>query len=130
MRSRSGSHVKLEGRHELSGRQHEVPGLMAEGRTNYEIAETLDLSLEGAKYHVSEILGKLGVDSREEAIAWWRGHRPLRERLPQRMRFLWPALGWVGGLAAVGVAGLVVAGVVLHFVGPSPGTPKVWLAVA
>ena len=135
MRSRTGSHVKLEGRHELSGRQQEVLGLMAEGRTNYEIAEALDLSLEGAKYHVSEILGKLGVDSREEAIAWWRGHRPLRERLPQRMRFLWPALGWVGGVAAVGVAGLVVAGVVLHFVGSSSdsvdnGPAEVWIAVA
>ncbi|HUY23858.1 MAG TPA: LuxR C-terminal-related transcriptional regulator [Candidatus Saccharimonadales bacterium] len=135
MSSRSGSHVKLEGRHELSERQQEVLGLMAEGRTNYEIAEALDLSLEGAKYHVSEILGKLGVDSREEAIAWWRGHRPMRERLPQRIRFLWPALGWVGGVAAVGVAGLVVLGVVLHFVGTSPGSSDsgpatVWVAVA
>jgi len=135
MSSRSGSHVKLEGRHELSERQQEVLALMAEGRTNYEIAEALDLSLEGAKYHVSEILGKLGVDSREEAIAWWRGHRPVRERLPQRMRFLWPALGWVGGVAAVGVAGLVALGMVLHFVGtsqesPDSGPAAVWVAVA
>ena len=135
MSGRDGSHAKLEGRHELSGRQQEVLGLMAEGRTNYEIAEALDLSLEGAKYHVSEILGKLGVDSREEAIAWWRGHRPVRERLPQRMRFLWPALGWVGGVAAVGVAGLVVLGLALHFVGTSQesldsGPAAVWVAVA
>jgi DNA-binding CsgD family transcriptional regulator len=65
-------------REELTPRQREVMRLMAAGRTNFEIAQHLGVSLEGAKYHVSEILGKLGVDSREDAVAAWRHEqRPL-----------------------------------------------------
>ncbi|OAI44517.1 hypothetical protein AYO38_00010 [bacterium SCGC AG-212-C10] len=60
---------------QLTAKQREVIALMARGRTNFEIAEAMGVSLEGAKYHVSEILAKLDVSSREEAVAVWQGRR-------------------------------------------------------
>lgn len=53
----------------LSTRELEVLGLLAEGRTNRQIAETLFISHKTAGHHVSSILGKLGVSSRVEAAA-------------------------------------------------------------
>ncbi len=51
--------------------------LLREGLSNEEIAERLGFTLAGAKYQVSEILGKLGVESREEAARWSaEGERP------------------------------------------------------
>src|SRR3954451_23329607 len=47
------------------------------GLTNGEVADELGISLNTVKYHVSNILGKLGVASREELAAmgtprrWW-----------------------------------------------------------
>ncbi len=128
MSSREGSHAGTVERYELSERQREVLGLMADGRTNYEIAQALGLSLEGAKYHVSEILGKLGVDSHEEAVAWWRGDQRLSQRLRRRLRGFWPALGFgAAGAAALGVIGVVLA-LTLGGDGGS-GTSHVWVAV-
>lgn len=57
---------------ELTDRQREILRLIAAGKTNGEIAERLGISLDGAKYHVSEIIAKLGVASREDAAEWWR----------------------------------------------------------
>ena len=51
----------------LTPREWEVLALLREDLTNDEIARRLGISLAGAKYHVSEILGKLGVASRAEA---------------------------------------------------------------
>jgi DNA-binding CsgD family transcriptional regulator len=56
----------------LTPREQEVLALLRGGLSNHQIAARLDLSLAGAKYHVSEILSKLGVSTREEA-ARWRG---------------------------------------------------------
>jgi DNA-binding CsgD family transcriptional regulator len=54
----------------LTPREQEVLDLLRRGLTNQEIADRLGISLPGARYHVSEILSKLGVDSRQEAAAW------------------------------------------------------------
>lgn len=54
----------------LTPRQWEVLDLVRRGLSDQEIADALDLTLAGAKYHVSEILTKLGVASREDAAAW------------------------------------------------------------
>ena len=54
----------------LTPREREVLELLRERLTNDQIAERLGITLDGAKYHVSEILSKLGVGSREEAAAW------------------------------------------------------------
>src|SRR3970282_2019507 len=63
----------------LTPRESEVLDLLREGLTNEQVAERLGISTDGAKYHVSQILSKLGGASREEAAAgrpeaarpWW-----------------------------------------------------------
>ena len=57
--------------HEISGlteRELEVLKLMVEGLNNAEIAEQLVVSLSTVKYHISNILMKLGVDNRVAAV--------------------------------------------------------------
>ena len=49
---------------QLTPRQREVLDLLARGRTNPQIAESLGISLDGAKWHVSEVLSRLGVRGR------------------------------------------------------------------
>ncbi|MEA2349011.1 MAG: hypothetical protein QOG62_2798, partial [Thermoleophilaceae bacterium] len=53
----------------LTKREREVLALVAEGRTNREIASLLFISGKTAGVHVSNILGKLGVSGRTEAAA-------------------------------------------------------------
>ncbi len=54
----------------LTPREWEVLTLLREQRSNPEIAEELGVSRDAVKYHVSEILSKLGLSTREEAAAW------------------------------------------------------------
>lgn len=54
---------------ELSEREREVLALIAQGRRNADIATTLYLSPKTVRNHVSNILGKLQVADRAEAIA-------------------------------------------------------------
>ncbi len=51
----------------LTEREVEVLRLLAEGRSNREIAEALTITEKTVKSHVSSILGKLGVPSRTQA---------------------------------------------------------------
>jgi DNA-binding CsgD family transcriptional regulator len=53
----------------LTPREREVLRLVAEGRSNREIADALFISAKTASVHVSNILGKLGVTGRGEAAA-------------------------------------------------------------
>jgi ATP/maltotriose-dependent transcriptional regulator MalT len=55
----------------LSAREHEVCELLAQGRTNHEIATILFISLSTTKVHVKHIFEKLGVRSRVEAGRLW-----------------------------------------------------------
>jgi len=55
----------------LSAREQEVCELLAQGRTNQEIAAMLFISLSTTKVHVKHILEKLGVRSRVEASRLW-----------------------------------------------------------
>ncbi len=55
--------------HDLTPREHEVLALMVEGLTNPEIAERLTVSYSTARAHVSNVLCKLGVSNRAEAVA-------------------------------------------------------------
>jgi DNA-binding NarL/FixJ family response regulator len=52
----------------LTPREAEVLGLLAEGLSNKGIAQRLGVSERTAKFHVESILGKLGAESRSEAI--------------------------------------------------------------
>ena len=56
----------------LTPREWEVLELVERGHTNDEIASRLGISIGGAKFHVSEILGKLHCSSRDEAARWYR----------------------------------------------------------
>ena len=55
--------------HDLSPREREVLALMVQGLNNPDIAERLVVGRSTVKFHVSSILGKLGVQSRTEAVA-------------------------------------------------------------
>ncbi|MCA9670328.1 MAG: response regulator transcription factor [Myxococcales bacterium] len=52
----------------LTPREHEVLSLLAEGLSNPEIAEALDISAHTAKFHVNAILDKLDARTRTEAV--------------------------------------------------------------
>lgn len=51
---------------ELTPREHQVLGLMAEGRSNQAIAEVLVVTLGAVEKHVSSIFGKLSLPASEE----------------------------------------------------------------
>jgi two-component system, NarL family, response regulator LiaR len=55
--------------HDLTVREREVLALMIQGMNNGEIAESLFVSSSTIKSHVSNILSKLNVSSRTEAVA-------------------------------------------------------------
>ena len=62
----------------LTPRERQVLDLIRRGLMNEEIAQRLGISLDGSKYHVSQILSKLGVGTREEAAAIALGERRRR----------------------------------------------------
>ena len=53
---------------DLTPRELEVLGLLAEGLPNKAIARRLDISEHTVKFHVNAVLGKLGAQSRTEAV--------------------------------------------------------------
>jgi two-component system, NarL family, response regulator LiaR len=68
------THQPLPG-HDLSPREREVLVLMVQGLSNPDIADRLVVGRSTIKFHVSSILGKLGVQSRTEAVAMAVQHR-------------------------------------------------------
>lgn len=55
----------------LTARQQDVLALLADGLTNQQIADRLVVSVRTVDHHVSAVLQKLGVPSREDAAAWF-----------------------------------------------------------
>jgi LuxR family maltose regulon positive regulatory protein len=53
----------------LGASQLEILRLVAEGRSNQEIGDTLGITLGTTKWHLNQIYGKLGVASRTQAVA-------------------------------------------------------------
>lgn len=117
-----------------SERQREVLDLLVARKTNGEIAAQLGITLDGAKYHVREILDRLDVDTREEAAEWWRQQRGLRARMRVvGRRWRLPVLVKVGaGAAGVAVVG-VAMGLMLLTGGGEPDVPgegELWFALS
>jgi two-component system NarL family response regulator len=54
----------------LTGREIEILGLVGRGKTSKEIAEELFISENTVRNHVRNILDKLGMKSRFEAVNW------------------------------------------------------------
>lgn len=52
----------------LTEREQQVLKLMVKGLNNTEIADNLFISISTVKYHISNILGKLGVENRVAAV--------------------------------------------------------------
>ena len=82
---------------------------MRESLTNDQIGQRLGITAEGAKYHVSEILSKLGVGSREEAARWQpRGRKDWRALTTPLLVWRRLGVGWfslaIGGALVVAVA--------------------------
>ncbi len=97
----------------LTPREWEVLDLVRDGLSNEEIAGRLGISVDGVKYHVSEILSKLGLENRHDAARW----QPTEERpwwatavapllLLRRMSLGWVSPALAGGLAVVVAAGI------------------------
>lgn len=58
-------------RHEsLTNREREILLLMTEGKSNQEIADQLFIGLKTVKTHVSNVLGKLEVQDRTQAVIY------------------------------------------------------------
>jgi len=53
----------------LTSREHDVLEMLAAGLANKEIASRLEISEHTVKFHVASILGKLGAESRTEAVS-------------------------------------------------------------
>ncbi len=60
--------------HGLTPRELDVLRLVAVGRSNREIAETLFISVPTVKRHISTVLGKLQLPSRSAATAYAHTH--------------------------------------------------------
>lgn len=59
----------------LTPRQLEVLGLVAQGLSYQEVGETLILTEQTIKYHMGNILRRLDVENRAQAIAYFQQHR-------------------------------------------------------
>jgi DNA-binding CsgD family transcriptional regulator len=98
----------------LTPREWQVLDLLREGLTNEQIAQRLDISPATAKYHVSEILSKLGVETREQAAAWQPELAPARRwrafAFAWATRRAWPLAGAAGAVGAVAVLAWIVLG--------------------
>ena len=100
----------------LTPAEQRVLDELRKGGTNAEIAERLGVTLDAVKYHISNMLGKLELDNREQLAAW----RPERRRpfgllaVPTGLESLGRPLVWVG--AVLGGAAVVAVVLVVLFV--------------
>lgn len=70
---------KTELHEQLTNREMEILLLMTQGKTNQEIADELYIALKTAKVHVSNILSKLAVQDRTQAVIYAFKHSLVQE---------------------------------------------------
>jgi NarL family two-component system response regulator LiaR len=63
----------------LTRRERQVMALMVKGESTLQIAQALIIEKHTVETHIGNILGKLGVASRAEAVAWAWQHRLVEE---------------------------------------------------
>jgi DNA-binding CsgD family transcriptional regulator len=89
----------------LTPREWQVIDLLEQGLTNEQIAESLQVSFGGARFHVAETISKLGAQDRHEAVRLARGRQrryaALLGLVLTRLRFAPTRPVPVGGAAAV-----------------------------
>ncbi len=61
-------HISAQPGESLTEREADVLQLLAQGKTNKEIAAALVITERTVKFHISSILGKLGAGNRTEAV--------------------------------------------------------------
>jgi non-specific serine/threonine protein kinase len=66
----------------LTARERQVAGLVAQGKANREIAETLVVELKTVETHITHILNKLGFDNRVQIATWAVNHGLARPMNP------------------------------------------------
>jgi DNA-binding CsgD family transcriptional regulator len=79
-------------------RQREVLDALVEGQSNAEIAVRLGITVDGAKWHVGELLAQTGCEDRHALASWWReakGKRPTRPARTPLARPRLPAASWL-----------------------------------
>jgi ATP/maltotriose-dependent transcriptional regulator MalT len=67
----------------LSGREHRVAHLVAQGLTNHEVAKELYISTKTVEYHLSNIFIKLGITSRRQLRSPLHGGGVTQEFVPR-----------------------------------------------
>ena len=77
----------------LTPREWEVLAFLRQRLSNEQIAERLGITLRTAKFHVSEILSKLSVETREQAAAWLPEEAPA----PSQRWLAWPLIARIAG---------------------------------
>lgn len=89
---------------ELSERKRRILDGVAAGKSNGVLAQELGISVDGVKWHVSELLGDTGCEDRHELAAWWRRVRgPVA---PAALTLGWPSRSTLVGFGrfALGIA--------------------------
>jgi DNA-binding CsgD family transcriptional regulator len=99
----------------LTPREWEVLSLLREGLTNPQIALRLGVTEGAAKFHVSQILSKLGVESRQDAAGYTAAPRRAWLLFPflAFTEFWKPAVRKWSGLAAVSAAAVTTMALIV-----------------
>lgn len=73
-RFRRPAQASAEPHEDLTEREMEVLKLIAEGKSNQEIADELFIGIKTVKYHLTNLFGKLGVEDRTQAAIYAHRH--------------------------------------------------------
>jgi DNA-binding CsgD family transcriptional regulator len=103
---------------DLTARERQVLGLLAEGRANKEIAEELGCTVRTVEFHISNLLRKVGVSSRLELVARGQNRLTLVARVSQEGPFVEVRL--FSGVACAALGDTLVV------LWSTPATPQRW----
>lgn len=73
-RFRKPAQAEAQPHEELTEREMEVLQLLAQGKSNQEIADELFIGIKTVKYHMTNLFGKLGVEDRTQAAIYAHRH--------------------------------------------------------